>query len=264
MPSQASTLGVDAAVAPPTEIVDNENIGYVIEDDFTIIKHLVTPFRDIFRASLENMYTARLSQIIKSEAPDDTEYAGLTVYTLHVDSSEDHERKFVKPAVAFPPGTSEQVRKAISRRNMCDITVNAFLSRLHDTVRQIGAKADWLEVRAAPLLMLRYKDETLDMTPHSVIVVTTPSGQEFIVDLTIEQFGYDGNNHWFMEKHEYLDQCTVDGCFRVANSDELADIAEEHAEDEITNCIVKTLRAAWDEPIPLATDIVSNGEELVG
>jgi hypothetical protein len=46
---------------------------------------------------------------------------------------------------------------------------------------------------------------------HSVFGITGASGKRYIVDFTIEQFGYDAEKHWFLSESAYLTRCTMDG-----------------------------------------------------
>jgi hypothetical protein len=105
-----------------------------LQNNFTLLKSIVAPFREILGASFENWEFKRISHVDTSEAPPNSCYAGLTVYTIHVHSEDGVEPQYEKGAAGFPLETSTELRRAVLKLETCDLSVNTFLSRVADAL----------------------------------------------------------------------------------------------------------------------------------
>ncbi|KAF1915656.1 hypothetical protein BDU57DRAFT_577453 [Ampelomyces quisqualis] len=217
-----------------------------VENSFESIKTLVAPFREIINVTLEESLLARISRITRSTGSSHSACPGLPIYTIHTDPVDGCEVQEVKGIEAFPPEISSQLRSAVLKLNTCDMTVNAFLSRLSDALLSVGARTDWLLVCAEPLFGLHYDVRNLEMPVHSVFCITTASGEEFIADFSVEQFGYD-ETHWFMDKYQYLVECTKNGIYRIPSNEEIAEAVEGQAQNQIAAQMIDIFRLVHDE-----------------
>jgi hypothetical protein len=110
----------------------------------------------------------------------------------------------------------------------------------------VGAQIEWLEVQVSLRIMIHYSNQTLDSSIHSVSCITARTGEKFVTDFTVEQFGYD-DTFWFMKKDEDLTACTTNGECCVASDSEIASIAQDHAERDYEHRLTETLRAVRDD-----------------
>jgi hypothetical protein len=230
---------------PPAHTTKDKIMELPLLNDFTLIKSTVAPFRAIMDATFANWEFKRISRIDATEAPPNSPYAGLTVYTIHVHSEQGTEPHFEKGAAGFPPEISTELRRSVFKLEACDLAVNTFLPRVADALQPLGARVEWLEVRAHPRIMIRYPDQPLDSPIHSVFCITAKTGEQFVADFTVEQFGYD-DTCWFMNKDEYLAVCTTNGQCRVATDSQIASVAQDHADNSYENGLTETLRAVCD------------------
>jgi hypothetical protein len=150
-----------------------------LQNDFTLLKSIFAPFREILGATFENWKFKRISNIDSSEAPSKSSCADLTVYTIHMHSEEGVEPQYEKGAAGFPSETSTELRRSVLKLEACDLSVNTFLSRVADPLQPVGAQVEWLEVHVSPRIMIRYYNQTLDSPIHSVFCTTTKTGEQF-------------------------------------------------------------------------------------
>lgn len=112
-------------------------------------------------------------------------------------------------AAAYPYWVSHQLRRSSHKYNHCDYSIRLFLGHFLRCLREVNAKIEWFAVDAKPLILFHWYGNPLQLkVRHSVFSITTKSGEEYIADFTIEQFGYP-SAMWFMEKKEYVEKCTT-------------------------------------------------------
>ncbi|KAK1914828.1 hypothetical protein P3342_010817 [Pyrenophora teres f. teres] len=91
----------------------------------------------------------------------------------------------------------------------CDYSIILFLMYLERALARYGATVKWLTVKTRPYVLFHRQYERPDAdVRHSVFEITARSGNQYIADFTIEQFGYPGYM-WFMNKTVYMFQCTL-------------------------------------------------------
>lgn len=128
---------------------------------------------------------------------NDTELtSNLTVYTVHCDYGADVYQPLL------PAGTNQHLLMGYMKWNLCDFVVHTFLPNLQSqlAVRLPGSKVEWLRIKMVPMHVFRdVEDANLDtMDPfHSVFLVTLAEGDQYVIDFTIEQYGFD-DDCWFM------------------------------------------------------------------
>ena len=110
--------------------------------------------------------------------------------------------------------------------NQCDFALDTMFKPIREKLRTIGARADWLNVDIAPKFLLTFAGEKVEKFAHLVMDVTTSCGNQYIVDFTLEQFGYDRGD-WLMPERVYLEQCTTDGCWELASAEDQDVVAFE-------------------------------------
>lgn len=72
------------------------------------------------------------------------------------------------------------------------------------------------------VFMLDFEGRKLGKPWHHIFCIKTASGEEYIADFMIEQFGYF--DHWFAKKSLYLDVCTVKYRSSALSAKTMADI----------------------------------------
>jgi hypothetical protein len=88
------------------------------------------------------------------------------------------------------------------------------LPYITSVAQRYHARADWLVIdNIMPRMLLVYPGQTKEVIQHSVCVITSATGEQYIADFTIEQFGYDGTM-WFTKRSDYHRLvCSVYGGF---------------------------------------------------
>jgi hypothetical protein len=127
-----------------------------------------------------------------------------TIYIHHISESVD-----AIGAAAYSSWVSHQLRRSSQKYNHCDYSIRLFLHHLSSRLGDVKADIKWLAVYARPRILFHWHGYPLRLkVRHSVFSITTESGEEYIADFTIEQFGYP-SSMWFMKKKEYVARCTT-------------------------------------------------------
>lgn len=217
-----------------------------VPTDFDQIKATIEPLRQIFGVLLENTQLRYISHIVPNDTRPQSKGSSPVVYTVFTDGSDGGEVRCGKGRAVFPPGTSTEMQTAVLKLDGCDLSLLAFFPHVTDALQKIGARVDWLVVDAEPHILIHYSSEGLSEPIHSVFGITSSSGQQFIADFTIEQFGYE-DDCWFSKKSDYLHHCTKDGNFRLAADDEVADLEEDVPRNAHMSSFVETVKNVYDE-----------------
>jgi hypothetical protein len=182
------------------------------------VKRVVGLFRDIFGLCSDACRREPIMSIRRMECF----WSGKQIYTIRTGRDFNGESMQVLNAEAFPPGTSENLRKALNVYSMCTMSVIIYLPLLRKALQALGAQVSWHKVLIDPLIVLDFEGQALGTNCHHVFRIKTATGQEYIADFTVEQFGYF--DHWFMEKDKYVPECTVDGRSSDMSEQSMADI----------------------------------------
>ncbi|KAF2024450.1 hypothetical protein EK21DRAFT_94082 [Setomelanomma holmii] len=165
----------------------------------------------------------------------------------------------VKAVTGFPPVTPARHQSAVLRLDMCDISVEAVLDLLTEVLKPTGARVDWVIVHACPQFRLHYDQIELVQPWHSIFCITTKDGEEVVADFSVKKFGFD-EGYWFMNKHEYLVECTTDGKYRPTSEDVIARLVENHKKIEFVYAMIRKMRHVCQELDWDALEDVPNGE----
>jgi hypothetical protein len=138
---------------------------------------------------------------------------GYQVFTLYTNGLYPH---CARGPAAFPADTHPALQLSILKINTCDLAVHSLLPYLTIALQKLRACADWLVVDASPKCMFHYFPEQVQQGLHSVFIITSATGNQYIADFTLEQFGFDANM-WFMKKNDYYDQVTDKEYWRLAD-----------------------------------------------
>jgi hypothetical protein len=145
-----------------------------------------------------------------------------SVITQHLDSTVENGRYIARAgALAYPTGTPETIRRQSDKYDQCDTSIRVFLIYLLPALKMIGAKIEWHTVISNPKVVFHYS--TFKPEPkvrYSVFLITSKTGQQFIADFTIEQFGFKPRM-WFMKKEDYVRKCTLDKLVSKPSKEEL-------------------------------------------
>ncbi|KAF2439567.1 hypothetical protein P171DRAFT_490259 [Karstenula rhodostoma CBS 690.94] len=133
---------------------------------------------------------------------------------------------------ALPEGTAVDLRAAYMDMWLCDFPLVALPKPAREKLRGMNARVHWLSLEnPIPRLIVRFRKDDNEELLHSIMGITTLSGEQFIVDFTGAQLGYAPQD-WFMPQQDYLDRYTEDGSWSV-NDDE-------------DPCLEEIARAGWD------------------
>jgi hypothetical protein len=100
------------------------------------------------------------------------------------------------------------MRRRSSKFNHCDVSIQFFLIYLEPLLKKIGARVEWLAVCPNPRMVFHWAESIpLPEVRHSVFYITAKTGETFVADFTIEQFGF-GEDMWFLPAKEYMQVCT--------------------------------------------------------
>lgn len=168
------------------------------------------------------------------------------VYNVHTMSLDNHILPKARGRDAFPPDVPYWLQTAIMKLDCCDLSLLAFLAPASDLLRKIGARVDWFIVMMKPQVTIKYDGESAGELPHSVFSVTTRSGEQFIADFTLEQYGYD-EKFWFNRKIDYLNLHTTNGIYRIVDDEELRDLEDRVRHSRSVQETKKAARLICDE-----------------
>jgi hypothetical protein len=108
---------------------------------------------------------------------------------------------------------------AYPKLNTCDIACQSMIGPIADKLRETGAKVSWLLIKPRVKFLLRtaasYAHGKQGAAIHSILSITTASGEEYIADFTIEQFGHPKRD-WLMKKSKYMEKYAKNGFNVVA------------------------------------------------
>lgn len=100
---------------------------------------------------------------------------------------------------------AEELCCAFPKLHQCDFAVSNMIGPMSDKLREVGAKVDWVIVSPQVKFYLVRPHEEPGSTWHSMFSITSRSGEMYVVDYTLEQFGHHPDN-WFLKESEYRDR----------------------------------------------------------
>jgi hypothetical protein len=115
---------------------------------------------------------------------------------------------------SLPEGTPSELQAAYMNLWMCDYSLEALLEPVRETLCELNAHVQWLVLNPMPRFLLNFRKADNEVPSHSVMGITTHSGEHFIADFTGAQLGYDFQD-WFMHQQDYLDRYTEDGWWEL-------------------------------------------------
>ncbi|EUC47598.1 hypothetical protein COCMIDRAFT_89564 [Bipolaris oryzae ATCC 44560] len=192
-----------------------EKVGNILQPsvDCAEIMAILEPCWHIFNFVLEHELRPKIQALIPWRTPRSSPPVLVHILEGPVEAS---------GAAAYPCWVSHQLRRSSHKYNHCDYSIRLFLGHFLRCLGEVNAKIEWFAVDAKPLLLFHWYSNPLQLkVRHSVFSITTRSGEEYIADFTIEQFGYP-STMWFMEKKEYVENCTTGQKMRQPCEDEVA------------------------------------------
>jgi hypothetical protein len=137
------------------------------------------------------------------EPLSETVVMGHPIHTVHTRKDDSQNVVKTRGAAAMPPGTSYLFQSALQKLNLCDVATYSMLPYITPVVQKYHARADWLVIdNVVPRITLVYPGQKVEAIQHSVCLVTSATGKQYIANFTIEQFGYDGSM-WFTKRSDY-------------------------------------------------------------
>lgn len=184
------------------------------------VRRVASIHREIFHAYLEQVVHDPVTKISSKRAKPPKQ---LITYKFTTES----KPKGKAGRDGVPPDTSPDLYCSFMKFECCDYATQTFIKSLQWQLDQCipGALVEWILVENVDRrVKFQEFNGKVVSSRHSAFLLTIPhadSHLEFIVDFTIEQFGYSGG-HWFLPKKEYLDRVTDAGDCKVV------DIKEQH------------------------------------
>jgi hypothetical protein len=212
--------------------------------EYDEIKAILEPYWHLFNFALEYEQRRRILYLTTTRHF----IHGPSIITQHLDPTIEDGRYIVSAgALAYPTGTPRTIRRQCNKYNFCDTSIHIFLTYLLPALQMIGAKIEWHTVISNPRIVFHYStSKPRPKVRHSVFLITSKTGQQFIADFTIEQFGFKPQM-WFMKKESYVRKCTLDEPVSKPSVEEL-----EQARHGVFN---KITRVGW-----LVRYVCENGE----
>ncbi|KAF1915657.1 hypothetical protein BDU57DRAFT_279491 [Ampelomyces quisqualis] len=215
---------------------------------FHAIQALLAPFNTLFNTLVSSLRHPLITHIDLTLPVHDSPLP-YPIYTFHA-----APLAFARGAAAFPAATPAALQRALQKLDLCDVSVHMMRGHAQRVLDGVGARVSWVVVCGVPRFLVRYGFEEAGLSFHSVCLVSTAGGEEFVADFTLEQFGYP-QDRWFMRWDEYRDgMCEDEG--KVADQ-EWVDFTEKLSQGE--NLYV--LRQALNEACKCVGDEVFRGLE---
>lgn len=86
--------------------------------------------------------------------------------------------------------------------NTCLVTNTGIIQEVEDVLWDVHyARVAWIVVDPKPNFVLSYEDKELECAFHDILLIETPSGEQFVVDPTGAQFGF---TNWFWRAEDYF------------------------------------------------------------
>jgi hypothetical protein len=181
--------------------------------DFDTIKIVLIPFRQLWNTIILNSQAEMIEGMTLNEGAGAA--LGYPVFTLYANGL--FARRARGPA-ALPADTSPALQLSILKINMYDLAVHPALPYLTTALQKICARVAWLVVGATSKCMFHYFPDEVRQGLHSVFIVTSTTGNQYIADFTLEQFDFEANM-WFVKENDYYDQVTDKQYWRLADQD---------------------------------------------
>ncbi len=189
--------------------------------DFDLVKSIVAPFRQIYGMILEDEPFKIVNRIVKDDPTSGLKSdSNVPIYTIHFTNDTD-EDAWKTGRAAFPPGVSPEMQMALLKFSTCDFVTFTFLPHIAKALENIGARVEWWYVRMKPRYLIHFEPDEFTEPDHAMIAITTASDEKYVADLSIEQFGYSGQE-WFNTSAAFVDNHTSTGIWTVPQKEELA------------------------------------------
>lgn len=129
---------------------------------------------------------------------------GTPIYTLHM-----------TPKGGFPtawnrdtmPDVHPMLVTALQKLNQCDFSVRLFLDVLVKVFEPIGVQVQAMRMIVRRNLSMMINEHVdLGLCWHTVYWMVDADKNEYIMDLTIGQYGFPEEHNWFLPANEYFDR----------------------------------------------------------
>jgi hypothetical protein len=175
------------------------------QDEHGEIKAIVEPYWTLFNTALDHEHKPRIDHLTTTQQFIISPIIVITKHSLIINGRLHEE----SGDLAYPTGTSKHLQRQISKFNKCDFSIQVFLRYLSPLLEKIGAEIEWLTVCSNPRVVFHWSNRKPDpRVRHSVFLITAKSGEQFVADFTVEQFGF-GPEMWFTKREEYARACTL-------------------------------------------------------
>jgi hypothetical protein len=172
-------------------------------------------YATIFRTFTFNQLLPSVSHIANPVTVASSPTTSSIVCTLHKDPA----HRFSLGHSCLPANAPSIVQDAYLNLDLCDFALEAMIWPISARLRTVGARVDWLLVTPAPLLFIHFHGEKVERATHSVMSITSENGEQYIVDFTVQQFGYPAGC-WIMDREDYLEACTADKSWQLAEEED--------------------------------------------
>jgi hypothetical protein len=172
----------------------------------TTIQAILEPYWHIFNLVLLHQYDVRIGTYAITTPT--TSPPSPIIITQHAAHDKYGHTAYSSGASAYPPSWSASTRRQSSKFNHCDVSIQFFLVYLEPLLAKIGARVEWLAVCPKPRVVFHWAGSTpVPDVRHSVFYITAKTGETFVADFTVEQFGFS-EDIWFLPADKYMQVCT--------------------------------------------------------
>lgn len=205
------------------------------------VKQIASLHRLISRSYEEHVLSYPIASIDLVAQPDQAPHSeyiptpAIPVYEITFEYGDDP----VPGRHACPADVEERLQAGALFWNECDFSVQTFLPSLQKQLDASvpGTRVQWLIADIAPEFVFREAGADVLRPSHSAFHVTLPGdGGRYVVDFTIEQFGF-GAERWFLPLEEYVGMVAGMDAWEVWNFEEGGEGDEEVLfEEHVVRC----------------------------
>ncbi|CAG5174273.1 uncharacterized protein ALTATR162_LOCUS7755 [Alternaria atra] len=194
-----------------------KQVRYPSPRQYVEVRSIIEPYWHVFNFVLE--YEPR-SCVHHYVTPPTAPGEPFIITEIEIRSPHGEYTQAYGPSV-HAPWISTAQQTASNKFNHCDFSIHLFLCYLEPLLSRVGATVIWLAVQAKPHWVIHWEGERpYPLVRHSVFSITTRSGDEYIADFTIEQFGF-ASEYWLMRKRDYEERFTTGNTRRQPSAREV-------------------------------------------
>ena len=168
------------------------------------MKAILEPFVHIFNTVTDHVESEAISRV-ELQANTQGWPANVPVYTVYSRGDDGLSQIWARGTAAMPRNAAPKVQRALQKLYLCDMATYSMLPYIKQAVQKVHGRADGIIIsNVVPRMLLLYPHMGRVVCEHSVCIIASASGEQYIADFTLEQFGFDPDM-WLMKRSDYHD-----------------------------------------------------------